>query len=384
MLWKSRRDGFARWYVVEARPMGSVRAITPPLVDAGALLCAAAGFAWVEVPTTDGIRTGVLRTRIDGEGDAALVTDGLASHAASFSGSGRYFVDRASNARTPPRVVLRRGDGEEVRALGDAATAPWKALGLREPEFGTVPGPEGVALRTMLWKPRDFDATRRYPVVVTVYGGPGVRVVRDDFGGLWPSYLAQEGFLVFSLDGRGSAGRGKAFESGIAGRLGALELEDQLRGVEWLKAQSFVDPDRIGIWGWSYGGTMTCVALTRSTAFRAGAAVAPVTDWALYDTIYTERYMGPLGDEASTRRYREASSVARAADLSGALLLCHGLADDNVHVANTFRFVDALVAAKKPFDLMIYPGRGHGLGGASTLDVYRRILEHFRRHLQGR
>src|SRR5205814_2280327 len=152
---------------------------------------------------------------------------------------------------------LRRGDGAEVRPLGNAATEEWKALALREPEFGTVPGEDGVALRTMLWKPRDFDATKKYPVVVTVYGGPGVRVVRDDFAGLWPSFLAQEGFLVFSLDGRGSAGRGKAFETWIKGRLGTVELEDQLRGVEWLKAQPFVDPQRIGIWGWSYGGTMT-------------------------------------------------------------------------------------------------------------------------------
>jgi dipeptidyl-peptidase-4 len=248
--------------------------------------------------------------------------------------------------------------------------------------FGTVPGEEGIALRTVLWRPRDFDPAKKYPVVVTVYGGPGQRVVRDDFGGLWSSFLAQEGFLVFSLDGRGSSGRGKAFETGIKGRLGTLELEDQLRGVEWLKAQPFVDPDRIGIWGWSYGGTMTCVALTRSKAFRAGAAVAPVTDWRFYDTIYTERYMDrPQDAEAG---YREASCVARAKDLSGALLLCHGLADDNVHVQNTFRMTDALVAAKKPFDLMIYPGRSHGLGGPATLDVYRRMLEHFKRHLLGK
>ena len=381
MLWKSRRDGFARWYVVEARPEGSFRPITPALLDAGGLLCTAQGFAWVEVPTTDGIRTGVLRTRIAGDGDASLVTDGRRSHAASFSSTGRFFVDRASNARTPPRVLLRRGDGEEVRALGDASTAEWRSLGLPEPEFGAVAGPEGLSLRTMLWKPRDFDPSRRYPVVVTVYGGPGVRVVRDDFAGLWPSLLAQEGFLVFSLDGRGSAGRGKAFEVGIKRRLGTLELEDQLRGVEWLKTRPFVDPERIGIWGWSYGGTMTCVALTHSTAFQAGAAVAPVTDWRLYDSIYTERYMGlPQENE---RGYAD-TPVAHAKDLSGALLLCHGLADDNVHVQNTFRFVEALVAAKKPFDLMVYPGRAHGLGGPATLDVYRRILEHFRRHLMGR
>ena len=386
MLWKSRRGGFWRWYVVEAKADGAAREITPMLMgDAGALLAVdpTAGFAWVEMLTSDGIRTGVLRVRIDGHvsKEVALVTDGHASHSASFSDSGRFFVDRATSSRTPERATLRRGDGSEVRMLGDAATAEWKALALPEPAFGTVPGAEGVPLRTMLVKPRDFDPAKKYPVVVAVYGGPGARVVRDDFGGLWSALLAQEGFLVFSLDGRGSAGRGRDFEAGIKGRLGTLELEDQLRGVEWLKAQPFVDPERIGIWGWSYGGTMTCVALTRSKAFRAGAAVAPVTDWRLYDTIYTERYMGR--PEEAEAGYRLASCVAHAKDLSGALLLCHGLADDNVHVQNTFRMTDALVAARKPFDLMIYPGRGHGLGGPATLDVYRRILEHFRKHLLG-
>jgi dipeptidyl-peptidase-4 len=207
---------------------------------------------------------------------------------------------------------------------------------------------------------------KRYPVIVDTYGGPHFQYVRKDWmggaraaQGLFRQLLAQHGFVVFSLDNRGSGFRGNAFESPIANRLGKVEIADQLRGVEFLKSQAFVDPARIGIMGWSYGGYMSLMALTTTDAFRAGIAGAPVTDWKLYDTHYTERYLGL--PNANAQGYEKSAVMPYAGALHGSLLLVHGMADDNVLFTHSTMLMQKLQALDKPFDVMTYPGGKHGL-----------------------
>jgi dipeptidyl-peptidase-4 len=328
----------------------------------------------------------LLRGRLDGTGEPETVLGGEANHAVAASPAGRWLVDTASRATQPPTTTLRRPDGTEVRVLARQTTPAHEALGLEPPEWFTVRAADGVELSAVLWRPPAFDPARKHPILVQVYGGPGSSTVRDAWrgsGSYFASLLAREGFCVLSVDGRGTGGRGKAFEAAVHRRLGTPELPDQVAAVREVARRPGLDGERVGIWGWSYGGTMACLAMTRAPdVFRAGVAVAPVTDWALYDSIYTERYMDR--PEENPDGYRDAAAVRWAKDLRGALLLVHGLSDDNVHVANTLRMGEALLAHRRPFDQMLYPRRGHGIEGtAEHLDAYRRILDHFHRHLGG-
>ena len=252
------------------------------------------------------------------------------------------------------------------------------------PEFFTI-DEGGNTFQCRLWKPLDFNATRKYPVIVYVYGGPHSQVVRKVWTrhDLWHAYMASQGYLVFSIDNRGSAGRGKAWEEHVLKRLGAVELEDQLAGLDYLKTLPYVDGDRIGIWGWSYGGTMTLNAMFKAPdVFKAGVSVAPVSDWRLYDTIYTERYMKRPQDNETG--YKEAAAITHAPGLKNELLLMHGDADDNVHVQNSIALVRALIDAGKDFDFMVYPQKEHGIAGsADRTHLYRKMTEFFDRHLKG-
>ena len=243
-----------------------------------------------------------------------------------------------------------------------------------------VRGPSVETLYGRLTKPSPCLANRRYPVIVNVYGGPGVQRVRNELPPLTLQLFAQAGFGVFELDNRGGSGRHKAFEDAIHGRLGHVEVEDQLAGVEFLRQQEWVAADRIGIFGHSYGGYMVLMCLAASHVFRAGVAVAPVTDWTLYDTHYTERYLGTPED--NPHGYEASSPLPRAADIDAPLLLMHGMADDNVLFTHTLKLVKALQDAARPFELMTYPGAKHALQERSVaIHRYRCILSFFRRHL---
>jgi dipeptidyl-peptidase-4 len=279
--------------------------------------------------------------------------------------------------------LVRLADGKVLRELGDARAPALETLELAVPEYGHIPV-EGLGrIQYRLWRPARLQRSRKHPLIVQVYGGPGSRTVSEGWGRgpLFPTFLTERGFLVLQVDGRGTGGQGRAFTTCVQGRLGILELEDVVRAVREVAKRSWVDGARVGIWGWSYGGTMACNALTmRSDVFRAGVAVAPVTDWRLYDTIYTERYMGlPSENE---KGYEETSSITHVGKLTGNLLVLHGLGDDNVHAQNTLRLLEACLRAKNPnLDVMLYPRRGHGIGGA-TIDVYRRLVRHFETHLK--
>jgi dipeptidyl-peptidase-4 len=231
-------------------------------------------------------------------------------------------------------------------------------------EIHNVQAADGTVLYARMIKPKGFSPERRYPVIVSVYGGPHAQNVRHVWAGAdWDQVLAHRGYVVWQLDNRGTAGRGREFASKVYRDLGAKELEDQLAGVEYLRALGFADTGRLGLHGWSYGGYLTLYALTNApTVFRAGIAGAPVTDWRNYDTIYTERYMGlPSLNETA---YDRSSPLKKAANLTARLLLVHNLQDDNVHFLNTVQMADALQQAGKPFELMVYPQKTHGLTGA--------------------
>lgn len=295
------------------------------------------------------------------------------------------FVDRYSNAMTPPRQDLYRSDGKRVATINGNTVAELKSYALSPIEFVDLQAGDGTKLYAMLIKPQPFDSARKYPVLIDVYGGPQVQMVRDEWGGsnlLWDEMMAQKGFIVFSLDNRGSYNRGHAFETPIYHRLGKVELEDQLSGVSYLKSLPYVDGARIGIWGWSYGGYMSLEALFNAPdVFKAGVSVAPVSDWRLYDTAYTERYMGRPKD--NPEQYDGSSPVNQTNGLTGKLMLVHGTGDDNVHFANTSEVINKLILnGKYPAAVLLFPGRGHPIADRpARIQLFQRITEFFMNNL---
>ncbi len=294
------------------------------------------------------------------------------TNSARFAPNFRYFLDFHSDLLVPTELYLFR-TGERARLIDKGEGV--KKLGLRLPEIRRV-DLDGREYYTLTIKPPDFSPDKQYPVIVYVYGGPHAQVVRRAWMGsfaLFHQYLASKGFIVTSVDNRGSYGRGKKWEDWIYKNFGKHELEDQLLWVSYLKTQTFIDPNRIGIWGWSYGGYMTLMAMLKGDGvYKVGVAVAPVTDWKYYDSIYTERYM--LTPKENPEGYKNSSPVNFADKLQGKLLIIHGTSDDNVHFQNTVAMVKALLDAKKKFSVMIYPRQSHGIRGYRE-DVLQRVAE---------
>ncbi len=390
-LWPSERDGFAHLYVCELT--GSCRAITTGtwMVDAeisfarpstSFLFDERSGFLYFSANEKDPRERHLYRVRLDGTGRTRLTRED-GTHRVLVSPDGRFYADTWSDTATPPKVLVSSQDGTKRFAIEDNAHPPILDFERGPLEPVELAAKDGTRLYAALLKPADFDPQRRYPVVVEVYGGPHVQNVRNIWSQSSPfaQLLASRGFLVWWLDNRGSAGRGVAFESAIRGELGRVELEDQLVGVEYLKSQPFVDASRIGITGWSYGGYLTLYAATRAPGvFRAAAAGAPVSDWRAYDSIYTERYLST--PELNPKGYEASSPLHSAGALGSDLLLLHGTADDNVHLANTVSFVAALVKAGRPYRLDLHPGQLHGLSAKQDqLARDRAILAHFERAL---
>jgi dipeptidyl-peptidase-4 len=324
-------------------------------------------------------------TSLDTEtpGSATRVSSLRGWHEAVFSNDARVYVDTFSDENTPPQVRLHDANGKELAVLeankveGDH---PYRLYmdGHRKPEFGELKAPDGQTLHFRLVKPAGFVEGQRYPVVVRVYGGPHVQYVQrrwDERWGLFDQVLAQRGFVVFSLDNRGSARRGVAFEAPIHRRMGGPEVEDQMAGIRWLAQQPFVDGQRIGVFGWSYGGYMSLMLLAKhSSEIAAGVAVAPVTEWRLYDTHYTERYMDDPA--AHSGAYDQSAVLAHLAGLTSPLLLVHGMADDNVLFTHSTQLMAALQDRGTHFDLMTYPGGKHGINNTPAMrkHVFRAIV----------
>ena len=308
-------------------------------------------------------------------------------HEAVFSRNGEVFVDTFSDPSTPPQIAIRKPDGAMVGWLEHNALdtnhpyAKYLAAHLAT-EYGTLKANDGQMLAYSIIKPGNFNPARRYPVFVSTYGGPHAQHVGRKWGNLFDQYMAQQGYVVFRLDNRGSSRRERAFTDVIHGAMGKHEVEDQVTGIDWLASQAFVDPKRIGVFGWSYGGFMSLRLLAAaSDKIAMGVAVAPVTDWALYDTHYTEQFIGAT-PKANPEAYKNSGVFAHLDGLKSPLLLVHGMADDNVLFTNTTRLIDALVNRGVQFELMTYPGAKHGISSrAGQRHVYATIEAFFKKHL---
>lgn len=317
------------------------------------------------------------------------ISKGDGWHEAAFAGNGKIFVDTYSNPTTPPQVSIRRADGAMVEWLQHNelnANHPFAKYlpDLLPTEFGTIKAHDGQTLHYSMIKPANFDATKKYPVFLFTYGGPHSQRVTRTWGNYFDQYMAQQGFVVFRLDNRGSSRRERQFTDVIYNNLGKNEVEDQVTGIDWLAQQSFVDPKRVGVFGWSYGGFMTLRLLAAaSDKIAMGVSVAPVTDWALYDTHYTEQFVGAT-PKSDPDAYARSGVFAHLDGLKSPLLLIHGMADDNVLFTNSTRLIDELVKRNVQFDLMTYPGAKHGISGrTSQRHVYGLIEAFFKKNLGG-
>lgn len=297
---------------------------------------------------------------------------------ADFSTGFNYFINTRSTANDPGSITLHDGNGKLLKTLKDNARlkANLAEYAFQPKEFITVAADTGLVLNAWMIKPPGFDATNKYPVFMTQYSGPNSNSVLDRWGGrdlAWHQLLAQKGYIVVCVDGRGTGRRGRDFRHLTYGQLGKYETQDQIAAARWLRQLPYVDAGRIGIQGWSYGGFMAASCITKGAdVFKAAIAVAPVTNWRYYDNIYTERYMGLPQDNAEG--YDNNSPIHHVDLLKGNFLLVHGLADDNVHFQNSAEMISALVKANKQFDLMVYPDKNHGIyGGATRLQLFTKM-----------
>jgi len=306
------------------------------------------------------------------------------SHSAALAPKGRYLIDTWSSLDTPPRAdVVDTTDGSVLRELWHSGDE-LKGWDLLPVEKGTITADDGTELHTQLIRPRNFDPATKYPVVLYVYGGPHSQLTADRWGGsIHHTYriFAEMGIGVFLVDNRGTWGRGHAFETAVHRRLGQMEVADQMSAARWLKEQPWVDPDSVAVYGGSYGGYMTLMLMLKAPdMFRAGIAYAPVTDWRLYDSVYTERYMDTPQD--NPEGYDAGAPLQIADQLEGSLLIVHGLRDNNVHLHNTMQMIGALAEADKKFELMIYPKTRHGVRhGRYALHFHRMKVDFLRRAL---
>ena len=310
---------------------------------------------------------------------------------AIFSSDFKNFICQWSDANTPPSYTLCSNLGKTLSTLIDnkQLAEKYATYDMGSKEFFTFTTSEGVKLYGYMVKPHDFNAQKKYPVVMYQYGGPGSQQVKNAWGigmsgqgAIMEQYLTQQGFIAVCVDNRGTGGRGAAFEKCTYLRLGELEARDQVETALWLGNQAFVDKSRIAIWGWSYGGWNTLMSMSEGRpVFRAGIAIAPPTNWRFYDTVYTERFMRTPNE--NPQGYDEVCPIARASKLSGALLICHGLADDNVHYQNTAEYAEALVQADKDFRELIYTNRNHSIYGGNTRNhLFRQCVNFFKTELQ--
>ena len=314
------------------------------------------------------ISKGIYKVNLDGSSKKSISLE-TGMNDAEFTSGMKYFVKTYSNANTPPVYTLCDNDGKEITVLEDNSKlkAVLSNYKLATKEFVTFHS-GSTTLNGSLIKPANFDATKKYPVYITIYGGPGHNEVSDAWDGndyMYHQLLAQKGYIVVSVDPRGTMYRGAEFKKSTYLQLGKLEVEDFINTAKELQGMSFVDPNRIGIQGWSYGGFMTSLAMTKGAdVFKMGIAVAPVTNWKYYDNIYTERFMRTPQENPSG--YNDNSPINFVNQLKGKYLLIHGSGDDNVHYQNTMEMINALVKADKQFDLFIYPNKNHGIYGGNT------------------
>jgi dipeptidyl-peptidase-4 len=314
------------------------------------------------------INQDVYSIRFDGKAQRKLFFS-PGHNESEFNSTFKYYVNVWSDANTPPVHTLHTIDGKELRVIEDNSylNSELKRYGFAKKEFIRVPVPGNVELFAYIIKPADFDSTRQYPVLFTVYGGPQSQEVVNKWesGIAWQQLLTTKGYIIACVDNRGTDGRGEDFRKCTYMQLGKLETEDQIAAAQYLAKKSWIDKNRIGIWGWSYGGYMTLLCMTKGAGvFKTGIAVAPVTNWRFYDNIYTERFMRK--PQENPTGYDDNSPINHASKLKGNLLLIHGMADDNVHLQNSVAMADRLIMENKQFQQFMYPNRNHNINGGNT------------------
>ncbi len=334
------------------------------------------------------LRTAVYKT--DKKGGRIKLSEKAGANSAIFSSNLKYFMNTYSNLQTPAVITLNDNTGKVLKTLvtNQKLKETLAQYQLPKKEFFTFRTSQGTELNGWMIKPADFNESKKYPVLLYQYSGPGSQEVVDkwgiggDRGGIgWDAYMASKGYVIVCVDGRGTGGRGAEFAKCTYLNLGVKEAQDQVETAKHMAAQPYVDKSRIGIWGWSFGGYMTIMSMSEGTPiFKAGAAVAAVTDWRFYDTVYVERFMRT--PQQNAEGYKAGSAFTRAANLNGRLLLVHGMADDNVHFQNCAEYSECLVQADKQFDMQVYTNRNHGIyGGNTRYHLFTRLTEFFLNNL---
>ncbi len=385
-LFRSDRSGFQSWWLFD-RAGTAIRRIGPDKVDQLDLLAVdeRAGVAYLSVAEPSPTQRQLWVAPLDGK-PARRLSDGVGTVVADVSPTGAYAFVAQSALGTPATVTLRAMPRfTTVREVADNAALKAKlaGLGVRAERF-RVPMPDGTALDAYRIVPPGFDSTAKHPVLMHAYGGPAAPQVNDTWGGsrfLWHAMLAQQGYVVVVVDNRGAAWRGRDFRKVTQLRLGLLETQDQLDAIRWLGGRSWVDAKRIGFWGWSFGGYLTSMVAARGgDLVKAAIAVAPVTDWRYYDSIYTERFMWVPQENGAN--YEATAPLSHVAGMRARFLLVHGTGDDNVHAQNALALANRMVAANRPFDMLLYPNRTHSIsGGMTTVHLYEAFTRFIKEHL---
>ena len=380
-IWGSERDGNRHlyWYDQNGKPKKQITKGNWEVTDYY-------GFnpktKEVLVQTTEkgSINRVVSKVNIE-TGKASLVSNSNGTNSANFSGNYNYFIETSSTATKPYTYVLKDGNGKTVKELqnNNELLQKLQADNMVNKEFFTVPNEAGDQMNAWIMKPKNFDPNKKYPLFMYQYSGPGSQSVSNSWNagnGLWFNHLVQKGYIVVCVDGRGTGYKGTKYKKSTYMNLGKYEIEDQIAAAKWFGKQSYIDKSRIGIFGWSYGGYMASLALTKGAdVFKTGIAVAPVTNWRYYDTVYTERFMRTPQENA--KGYDENSPTEFASLLKGKFLLIHGTADDNVHFQNSMEFSEALIQNKKQFEFMAYPDKNHGIYGGNTRPQLYQMMTDF-------
>jgi len=396
-LFTSEKDGYQHLYLHDMSGR-QVRQLTKGNWEISAINGFDPKTGYVYYTSTEGsaLQRHLYRINLSGQGKQRLSDAGGGTDVVNMSPDTRYFLNTHSSAGVPAVVSLREGaTGKLVKTLEDNAKLrrTLAQYDLGKHEFFTFKNDDGIELNAWMIKPSSFDPAKKYPVLMYVYGGPSfgtisTQTVLDNAGGgtdfgryLWHNMLAEQGYIVVSVENRGTSGRGAAFRKATYANLGKLETIDQGAGAKYLASLPYVDKTRIGIWGWSYGGYMTSLAMTKNAdLFKMGIAVAPVTNWRYYDTVYTERYLRT--PQENPGGYDDNSPVQFAQNLRGKFLLIHGTGDDNVHFQNSIAFVDALIKANKDYQTLYYPNRNHGISGGNTrLHLYQQMTNFLKANL---
>ena len=390
-VWSSERDGYKHLYLYSFDGQKSDQ-LTKGAWDVTDLygVDEARGLVYYASAEPHPRERQLYRVNLKGK-DKTRLSQGPGTHEGAFSPTFSYYFDTHSSFGTPPVTTLFDATGKaprQIKLVEDNAALKQRlgGLNLAPVEFIEVPlpGDDKIKLNGWLLKPTTFDATRKYPVILYVYGGPGSQTGQDEWAGpnyFWFQHLTQQGYIILSVDNRGTGARGAAFKKATYLNLGKLEIQDQMDVARWAGNQPYIDKARIGMWGWSFGGYMTTLAMTKGAdLFKTGVAVAPGTSWRFYDTVYTERFLRT--PQENPAGYDENSPLTYAGKLKGNFLMIHGTGDDNVHFQNAVALEDALIKANKQFSTFYYPNRNHGIyGGVTRLHLYRMMTDYFVKNL---